>query len=247
MRKIHILLILIFVAVYSVFVFYVDVDTEHSSEIVLASVFFFALFSGFFINRQSERYTRIINVLAERDGAFSFLYRISGLVPRIQKEIREIVQNHYKKITDSNNWAYHELNPSTTITKITESFGNITNEEIDNNNKVITSYKGIWDTILKLQQLRKKVIAIYNERLLLFQWIIIYTLAGILVFSFNFIQSDSLMIDIMKIVFATSVFLVIILIKQLNDLSVFGKDFSQKIAHDVLRILDEVDKKEIGQ
>lgn len=244
MRKIHIILIVSFVVVYSLFVFGVNVDTEQASEIIIASVFFFALFSGFFITRQNERYTRIINALADREGAFSYLYRVSGLVPRIQKEVREIVRGHYEKIMSSNNWAYHEFNPSVTLTELTKSFGSVTNDEIGGQAKISTSYEMIWATLLQLQQLRKRIIAAHDERLLLFQWIVIYISAGILVFSLDFIQADSLMIDVMKIVFGTSVFLVVILIKQLNDLSIFGKDFNRKIARDVLRILDEVDIKE---
>lgn len=247
MNKFHIPSVMSFVVIYSIFIFYIDIDTDRASEIILASVFFFALFSGFFVTRQNERYERIINALADREGAFSFLYRVSGLVPRIQKEVKEIIGDHYKKIFDNNDWAYHEFNPSMTLTKLMKTFSSLTNEEIGGQAKVSTSYEVIWDTILQLQQLRKRIIAAYNERLLLFHWIIIYVLAGILVFSFNFIQADLLIIGIMKIVFGTSVFLVIILIKQLNDLSIFGKDFSRKIAHDVLRILDEVDVREIKE
>lgn len=245
MKRFYILLIIGFIVLYSIFVLFLDIGTASASEIILASVFFFALFSGFFITRQNERYTRIINTLADREGAFSYLYRVSGLVPRIQKEVREIIRDHYSKIMHSNNWAYHEFNPSRTLTQLTKVFGSLTNEEIGGQAKISTSYEMIWHTLLQLQQLRKRIIAAYNERLLLFQWIIIYVLAGILIFSFDFIQADSLMIDVMKIVFGTSVFLVVILIKQLNDLSIFGKDFSRKIARDVFRILDEVDIKEL--
>lgn len=245
MRKTHIFLIITFVILYSLLVFLLNIEIDRIEEIILASVFFFALFSGFFITRQNERYTRVINLLADRDGSFSYLYRMSGLVPRIQKEVKEIIRDHYEKILSSNNWAYHELNPSTTLTDLTNSFGSLTNEEIGGEAKVSTSYEMIWDTIFELQKMRKRIIAAYNERLLLFQWIIIYVLALILVVSFGLIPTDMLIVDIMKIVFGTSVFLVIILIKQLNDLSIFGKNFSRKIAQDVLRILDETDAKEL--
>ena len=123
MRKLHIFLIIGSVVLYAFYVFYVNIDipTDITSEIILASVFFFALFIGYFITRQNERYIKIAELLASRDGAFSYLYRISGLVPRIQKEVREIIRSHYKKISESNNWAYHEFNPSTTLTELTRA------------------------------------------------------------------------------------------------------------------------------
>ncbi|MCH7551953.1 hypothetical protein IIB49_00985 [Patescibacteria group bacterium] len=224
----------------------INIELNIASELMVASVFFFALFSGFFIARQNDRYTKIIGIIAERDGLFSYLYRVFGLVPRMQSEIREIIKKHYTKILESNNWAYNEFNPSTTITRLTQTMGSITKEEVSKIDGY-SPYDGIWDTILQLQQIRKKIIAAYNERLLLFQWVLIYVFAGLVVLSFHFLQTDSFLVDVIKIVFGTAVFLVVILIKQLNDLSIFGKDFSYNIAHDVLRILDEVDVKEIKE
>ena len=248
MRTFHILLIIGFIALYSAFIFFVDINIELNiaSELMVASVFFFALFSGFFIARQNDRYSKIIDIIAERDGLFSYLYRVFGLVPRMQSEIREIIKKHYTKILENNNWAYNEFNPSTTITQLTQTMGSITKEEVSRIDGY-SPYDGIWDTILQLQQLRKKIIATYNQRLLLFQWVLIYIFAGLVVLSFHFLQTDSFLVDVIKIVFGTAVFLVVILIKQLNDLSIFGKDFSYNIAHDVLRILDEVDVKEIKE
>lgn len=248
MRIPHILLIIGFIALYSVFIFFVDINIEINiaSELMIASVFFFALFLGFFIARQNDRYTRIIGIIAERDGLFSYLYRVFGLVPRMQSEMREIIKAHYTKILESNNWAYNEFNPSATITRLTQTMGSITKEEanqIDGH----SPYDGIWDAILQLQQLRKKIIAAYNERLLLFQWILIYVFAGLVILSFHLLQTDYILVNILKIIFGTAVFLVVILIKQLNDLSIFGKDFSRHIARDVLRVIEEVDIKELEE
>ena len=248
MRAFHTLLIIGFIALYSVFIFFVDIDIELdvASELLVASVFFFALFSGFFIARQNDRYTRIIDIIAERDGLFSYLYRVFGVVPRMQSEMREIIKTHYTKILERNNWAYNEFNPSTTITRLTQTMGSITKEEVDRIDGY-SPYDGIWDAILQLQQLRKKIIAACNERLLLFQWVLIYVFAGLVILSFHFLQTDYILVNALKVIFGTAVFLVVILIKQLNDLSIFGKDFSRHIARDVLRILEEVDSQELEE
>ncbi|MEE8131471.1 MAG: hypothetical protein V3T98_00200 [Candidatus Paceibacterota bacterium] len=248
MRTFHILLIIGFIALYSFFIFFIDIDIELdvASELIVASVFFFALFSGFFIARQNDRYTRIIDMIAERDGLFSYLYRVFGLIPRMQSEMRKIIKAHYTKILESNNWAHNEFNPSTTITRLTQTMGSITKEETDKIDGH-SPYDGIWDAILQLQQLRKKIIAAYQERLLIFQWVLIYVFAGLVILSFHFLQTEYFLVDVLKIIFGTAVFLVVILIKQLNDLSIFGKDFSRSIARDVIRILDEVDVKELDE
>lgn len=247
MRTFHILLIVGFVALYSTFVFFTNVriELDIASELTVASVFFFALFSGFFITRQNDRYTRIVGIIAERDGLFSYLYRVFGMVPRIQSEMREIIKAHYAKILESNNWAYNEFNPSTTITRLAKSMASLKNEEreqIDGH----SPFDGIWDVILQLQQNRKKIIAAYQERMLIFQWILIYIFAGLAIISFSFLPTSLFLVGWLKVVFGTAVFLVIILIKQLNDLSIFGKNFSKRVAEDVMRILDEADAKELG-
>lgn len=248
MKKNHLLLIIGFIVLYSLFIFGVNINLslDFASQLTVAATFFFAIFSGFFITRQNERYTRIIEVISERDGIFSFLYRAFGLVPRIQSEMREIIKNHYTKILESNDWAYNEFHPSTTITDLTNVMGSVTDKEakkLANNNL----FDGIWVTIEELQKNRKKIIAAYKERLLLFQWILIYLFAGITILSFHFLQTEIFWVNILKIVFGTAVFLVVILIKQLNDLSLFGKNFSHNIAGDVLRVVNEVDAKEVEE
>lgn len=244
-------LIIGFVILYSIFVFTVDYTFEHYTEVLGATVFFFALFAGFFISRQNDRYSKISETIAETDGLFSYLYRVSGFIPKIRGEVKKIIKRHYQKISESGNWAYHSFNPSTTLTDMTNAFKMMDDEENKNlaeSPAVSSMSEIIWDALLDLQLKRKKVLILFNERLLFFQWLIIYTLAFLLIVTFNFIPTPpGIIIEILKIIFATSVFMVIILLKQLNDLSLFGKDFAKKSANDVFRIIEEKDLEEIGR
>lgn len=248
MKLIHLLLVVVFIVMYSAFVFLVNLDIglDIASELTVASVFFFALFSGFFITRQNERYSKIIEIIAERDGVYSYLYRVFGMVPRVQNEIKNVIKTHYTRIADTNNWAINEFSPSTTLTDITKAMSNMTAGEKANISGS-SPFDGIWQQICQLQQNRKRIIASYHQRLLPFQWTIIYVFAFLVLLSFGFLETDIFFINFIKIIFGTATFLVIILIKQLNDLSIFGKNFSKHIANDVLRILDESDAKELGK
>jgi len=109
---------------------------------------------------------------------------------------------------------------------------------------MFSPFDGIWDSISQLQQNRKKIIATYQERMVPFQWILILIFAILVLISFHFIQTEHFFVNVLKVIFGTGVFLVIVLLKQLNDLALFGKDFSQTIAQDVLRIVEEIDIKE---
>ncbi len=244
-------LIAVFILLYSLFIFFVDYTFDHYAEILGATVFFFALFAGFFISRQNDRFSEVTEVIAETDGLFSYLYRVSGFVPSIQERVREITRNHYEKILKSGNWAYQVLNPSTTITELTQAFGKLNdkeNEELANSPVMGGVNEIIWDVLRDLQLKRKKMLSLYNARLLVFQWIIVYLLAFLLIVTFNFIPTpEGLIVDVLKIFFGTAVFMVIILLKQLNDLSLFGPEFTKKTVKDVLRIIEEKDVQESKQ
>lgn len=242
--KNSIVFIFVFLTLYSIFVLNVNFSVASYSDIILATTFFFTLFTGFFITRQNDRYKDIIEVIAERDGLYSFLYRVYGFIPRVQGNIREIIRSHYAKILKSNDWAYNEFHPSDTITKITKEMGSLTDDEL----KVIEGksyYDGIWDAILELQQNRKKIIAAYGEKLVGFQWAIIIVLALLLIVSFNLFPTTSLFLQFLKVLFGTAVFISVILLKQLDDLTLFGEHAGEHSAEDILRIIDEKDIAEL--
>ncbi len=243
MRKTAII-ILIFTLVYSFFVIQAHLAVDNYSDIIVATVFFFTLFSGFFITRQNDRYSEVAEQISTTDGYFSYLYRISGLIPRVQKEIREIIREHYQKIVESNNWAYHVVNPSTTLTRVAHALASITEKE-NENVAVAAAWPFTFEVIADLQLTRKKTMMLAHEKLLTFQWALIYILGLLLIVSFNFIPTHGTFINLLKIVFGISVLLVILLLKQLDDLSLFGKGFNKKTAEDIFRIIDERDAAEV--
>lgn len=239
------LAVVIFVIAYTIFVFEVQINVSDYSDIIVATTFFFTLFIGFFISRQNDRYSDITDIIAERDGIYSFLYRVYGLVPRVQDNMREIIRNHYQRILDSDDWAYNEFHPSDTITRMTKEMGGLTDEEtqsIDGH----SYYDGIWDAIKELQQNRKKIISQYHERLAPFQWAIIYVLGVLLAVSFDFVPASNLLIQILKILFGTAVFISIVLLKELDDLTLFGEHAGRESADDIFRIIGEKDAKELA-
>jgi hypothetical protein len=240
----NILLVLIFIILYSFFVFYVKSTVENYSDIIVGTTFFFTLFIGFFITRQNDRYSAINDQLTSTDGYFSYLYRVTGLVPRIQNEVREVVRDHYTKILESNNPAYHVMHPSNTLTRMTQILSSITEEE--NSSPAVGGAWGfLFEVISDLQLLRKKILNLYEEKLVMFQWAIVYILAILLVVSFNFVPSSSILVMILKVFFGTSVFISIILLRQLNNLTLFGDEAGMQSVHDIFNIIDEKDAKEL--
>lgn len=233
--------LIIFIIAYSLYVFYFNLDINDYSDIIVATTFFFTLFSGYFITRQNDRYTSIAEEISNTDGTFSLLYRISGAVPSIQKKVKEALRKHYQKMLDNNNWAYHLLNPSTTITDIFNAYNSAKGKDAEKIGQFGDAFGG---GFLQIQISRKKMIMLYHEKLMVLHWALIYILAGLMVISFNFIPNHTFIVDILKIIFGLAVLFVVLLLKQLDDLSIFGKNFNKETANDMLRIIDEKDVEE---
>lgn len=230
--------ILVFLVSYSTYVFLVDFNIDKYSDIIVATTFFFTLFSGFFITRQNDRYTAIADEIANTDGLFSLLYRVAGAVPSVQDKVREAIKDHYQKILDSNNWAYHILNPSTTITSIFNAYNEAKGADIDKLGQFGDAFGGAF---LSLQVSRKRMIMLYDQKLLVLHWAIVLILGALMIVSFNFIPDHSIFFSVFKIIFGVAATLVIFLLKELDDLDIFGKDFSKRIDTDILKIIEKKD------
>ena len=237
---------LIFIIVYSIFVFKASFTVSNYSDIIVGTTFFFTLFIGFFITRQNDRYSDINDQLTTTDGYYSYLYRVTGLVPRIQKEVREIIKDHYTKIKETNNPAYHVTHPSNTITKMTQTLGSITEKEFGSSPAAGTAWQFLFEVISDLQLSRKKILNLYGEKLVPFQWAIVYIMGVLLVISFDFVPATFLLISILKIFFGTAVFISIILLKQLDGLTLFGENAGMSSVEDTFRIVEEKDAAELA-
>ena len=105
----------------------------------------------------------------------------------------------------------------------------------------------MFEVISDLQLTRKKILNLYSEKLVMFQWSVIYILAVLLIVSFNFVPSSSPLIDFLKVCFGTAVFISIILLKQLDNLTLFGDTAGMNSVEDILRIINEKDSIELQE
>lgn len=218
--------------------YYINFSYIESFQIFLTiSTFLFATFTGFFIARQGKRYSEIRGKITSFDGEMSGMFRQFGhLGKNIQIEAQKIISNHYKIILKNKAWDYHFVNKSTTIT----SMNNLLDKEVGN--KALKSLKNlslreILCALQRLQVIRKKMIALHNERIPAFQWIIVFLLAIVLVATLSAIPSQFLIIESMlKSIFAVAVISILILLNKLNKLKFFENTMGEESAQDILNI-----------
>lgn len=219
--------------------FYLPLDYIEPSQLLLTiSTFLFATFTGFFIARQSSRYSKIRDNITKFDGNMSFLYRSFGhLGVKIQNQAKKVIRNHYKKIIDNKLWDYHLTRKSNTITSLHEIIEQAAKSKKANS---VTNFstQQILVSLRDLQSLRKRTIALHDESVPMFLWVVMFLLAIILFISLTAIPSQYFFFAaILKASFGTSILAILILLVQFDRLKFFGKVIAKSSAQDVLDIL----------
>jgi len=218
--------------------YYWNIPFETDKIFLTISTFLFAIFTGFFIARQGRRYSVIREKTAGFDGNMSAIYRASGhLGQDVQGRVGNVLIQHYGAIRDHKAWDYHFTHKSSTITDIhnilQESLGD---ESLSSLKNVITMQIGV--SLRDLQLLRKNLVALYQERIPIFQWTILFFLTMILLLTLTFIPSYLFLLGaFMKTAFLVSVVAVLLLLYRLDSLQVFKGLVGENSAKDVLDII----------
>ncbi len=203
------------------------------------STFLFALLTGFFISRQSGRYGELRKLTANFDGNISSIYRIFGhFSPETQNNAGEIIKNHYKKIV-SGGWDYPLTHKTTTLTDLHKEI-DVAVDRDGTDGVRGASISRIMFALGDLQKIRKSMVALRNERIPTFQWMLVYLLTAILCFVVSTIDSYHLVLgSLVKAAFVVAVFSVVMLLNKLDSLQLFGGSIGEDSANDVIEIIDK--------
>lgn len=235
--RLKILVPIIFVGL-SLFYYFLPLKVIDFSNIFLTiATFLFAILTGFFISRQGKRYSSIRNQITSFDGEMSSIFRSFGhLGKAIQEKVKIIIKNHYNIILKNQAWDYHFTHKSNTITSIHNLC------EITLKNKQFTTLKNfsvqrILVSLQNLQKIRKNMVALHNERIPLFQFILVYFLAFILLVTVSIIPSEANILgSILKGAFSSSIIFVVVLLHEFDRLRFFGGTIGENSARDILNI-----------
>lgn len=238
-KTLQIILVLLFVVLTVIYYYDLFSISDVDKIFLTLSTFLFALFTGFFIARQANRYGGIRKLTADFDGIMSSIYRAFGHFGKEpQEKSGEIIKNHYRMII-KNGWDYPFINKTTTLTD-THHLLKKTVDEYGTD-----STKGVATTRMMLglhtaQKIRKNMVALREERIPGFQWILIYLLTAILILAVSTIPSAFLILgSIIKGAFTISVLVVVVLLHKLDVLNLFAGTIGEDSARDVVDIIEE--------
>lgn len=239
MRSNEYIMLAVFVGL-TILYYRVDFSLEDLDKIYITiTTFFFSIFMGFFISRQGSRYTKIRETISAFDGKLSSVYRASqNMSPKLQLRIGEVIKSHYQAMIDSQQWNYHFVNKSNTISSIhtilEEEVGSTKQESLRNQaiGRVMT---GLSDC----QVIRKTMVMLYQERIPSFQWHLIVFFVVMLLLAISVIPSQGLLIgSALKSAFFVSIMSVVIILHNLDNLHLFENFIGENSALDILGIID---------
>lgn len=240
MKKIKLfsIIVLTFSGLFLVF-YLTPFSSSFDKTFITISTFVFTVFTGFFISRQGNRYSEIRKSVSSVDGNFSSIYRSFGhLGESAQKKAGQIIEIYYSSILESKVWNYNFTHKTTTLVdlhKLLEDVASGTLSPVSN-----AAVSRVMLCLGNIQIERKGLVAMCEERIPGFQWATIYFLSFVLLFTlFGAIPSSHLLVEsLIKAVFATSIVVVIVLLRELDALELFEGVIGEHSARDVIEIIE---------
>ena len=216
-----------------------DLSSYQLDKVYLTvSTFLFSIFNGFFISRQSSRYSEIRSNLSRFDADMSIVFRESShLTKEEHTYFGEIIRGYYLSIIKSKDWAYYFTHKSTLLTSLhvyLEKCGEVSMDKV--RGESIRKILGVLDDI---QIIRKVLVSLKEETIPGFQQFFIYLLAVILFLAVMTLPSQGLVLAaLLKSVYMITIITVVILLKKFDNLTLFEGTIGEHSARDVLSIID---------
>lgn len=218
---------------------YVDFSNYGLDKVYLTvSTFLFSVFNGFFIARQSTRYSEIRNSLSRFDADMTIVYRESSHLEKDEHEhVGHIIREHYEMLLKKKDWTYyftHKTNLISSLHAYIQVCGDINMDKVRGE-----SMRKMMGTLDDAQIVRKTLVSLKEETIPQLQQIFIYVLAVILFLAVLTLPSKDLVLaSLLKSVYMMTVVMVVILLKKFDDLTLFEGTIGEHSAKDVIRIID---------
>ncbi len=202
------------------------------------STFLFSVFNGFFISRQSNRYSDIRNNLSRFDADMSIIFRESSHLDTDEHTyVAGILHDYYKTHLRKKDWAYYFTHKSDLISSLhayIQVCGEINMDKVRGE-----SMRKMMGALDDIQIIRKVLVSLKEETIPKLQQVFIYTLAVILFLAILTLPSKGLILaSLLKSVYMITVVIVVVLLKKFDNLTLFEGTIGEHSARDVLNIIE---------
>lgn len=214
--------------------------TGPSNEIELVltiSTFLFAILAGFFIARLNTRYDNICDCVAREDALWLSLYIISsGISKAFQTKISSLIDEYYIVAYDFELGLYYKYNAHT-FQKI---FQTICELKVDKSPKQAEIMGNGMVLMENIEQARNTSSVLSIQKLTKGQWGVMLLLSFIITFSIFAIKTETIFSQLSAILLSTILVLVLLLIRDLQNLRLGGKAMLDESGAEVLEFMGKL-------
>jgi len=187
---------------------------EDINLILTVSTFLFGIFSGFFISNRWSRYSRIKTLLTNETGVLISVYILSKIIGKeFAKKIANLIDKYLIEAFLYEIYEYHE--------KTDELFYKFLYTVKDIRPKTIQQKEAI-SQIIKIMggtpSGREETYFLEKTKLPKFMYWVIWILAAIIIFCLFYIRTGSITYSFITILLSTSVILVVLVLRDLDNL-----------------------------
>lgn len=216
MLKIGFLLISIFILI---IIFLVvpflrfDINVNQYSVYFSISSFLFGIFIGFAISNSRSRLDKINEALKEEEGRLVFIYKSSEVFgDHIKSKIRKLIDDYlidqidyYLPEWNYSNKSFHKLFDYILELKPKDNV----QEEI---------YSQMIELLREATQSRRKIGAFVKEKILILEWITIFILLFVVLFSIFIMNDGTFLAVIISFLLSSSAIAIVLVLKDLDNL-----------------------------
>ncbi|MFH1426091.1 MAG: hypothetical protein ABIG66_01520 [Candidatus Kerfeldbacteria bacterium] len=203
-------------------------------ELILTiSSFLFAILAGFFISRLSSRYDGVRQAVAQEDALLLSIYKTSQIVAKpLAKKIGDMIDKYYIVAYDfslsESNKAY-KVNAAYFM-KMWELAGTAIRQQKPGAVEMI-------DQLKSLEVSRNTSSAVSTERMGAGQWVVMFILTGIILFSVFYLKMPELYSQVIAVLLSTALILVMLIMRDLQNMMLGGKHLLEESGQEVLEFI----------
>ena len=204
--------------------------------ILTISTFLFAIIAGFFISRFNSRYDKMRELVATEDAYFLSLYNMSKFYGEsFSKKMSEIIDKYYLISYDFELGTYYKHNAKY-LDLIYEELRRLFKKIYSGTNKNrpsdspftrMTMYMAI------LEDTRNKSSVLSYEKIRKGQWIILFILSSIIIFSIFYLKVPEIYSQVITVLLSTTLVLVLLILRDLQNLRLGGTNLIMESGEEV--------------
>lgn len=214
---------------------------EHLQNIELiltVSTFLFAILSGFFISRLNSRYDKIISFFCDEDSYWLSFYRSSLVVGgKFVDKIRDEIDKYYITAFDSDIGNYYYKQTIVNLQNIYKEFYKL---KLPNSSRAESTFQNMLNYLMEIEKNRNQSSVLTRERLTAGYWLVLLLLASIIVFCMFFLDLPQPYSQILTVLLSTVLVLVLLLIRDLQNLKLGGYALSFESGQEVFECIGKL-------